>query len=249
MLMMSGNRLLAFFVISISVVLLRGSEISEKDSEGFVSVFDGKTLNGWEPMPKKEVPSWSVQGGLIVGDGNKGTGYLTYQKKEIADFELKLSYRFPGKGNSGISIRARKDESGRRQYQSYHADLGHVGIGRNILGAWDFHTPGRREHACFRGDRLVIDPNDHPTITPIEEGLTQDDLKKGGWNTVHLIAKGNHFKFYINGRLSSEFTEHLPKEKRLQRGMIQLQLHDPGTIVHFKEIRLKVLGAKRKDSK
>ena len=42
-------------------------------------------------------------------------------------------------------------------------DLGHVGIGKNVLGAWDFHTPGRKEHACFRGDRLVIDENDRPT--------------------------------------------------------------------------------------
>ena len=46
---------------------------------------------------------------------------------------------------------------------------------------------------------------------------------------------------FINGKLASEFTEHLPKEKRLDEGMIQFQLHDPGMIVHFKDIRLKIL--------
>ena len=58
---------------------------------------------------------------------------------------------------------------------------------------------------------------------------------------MHIIAKGNNFKFYINDKLSSEFTEHLPQAKRLKNGMIQLQLHDPGMIVYFKDLKLKVL--------
>ena len=109
------------------------------------------------------------------------------------------------------------------------------------MGAWDFHTPGRKEHRCFRGDQLVIDKNDKPIITAIKNGLSVDDLKKGDWNSVHIIAKGNNFKFYINDKLSSEFTEHLPKAKRLKSGMIQLQLHDPRMIVHFRDLKLKVL--------
>ncbi|NIP98889.1 MAG: DUF1080 domain-containing protein, partial [Akkermansiaceae bacterium] len=121
------------------------------------------------------------------------------------------------------------------------ADLGHLGIGRQVLGAWDFHTPGRREHACFRGDRLVIDENDRPTVTKIEGAVTADDINRNGWNEVHLIVRGNNFKMFINGKPASEFTEHIPKARRLHKGMLQLQLHDPGMIIHFKEIRLKVL--------
>ena len=217
------------------------NKLTGKDKDGFVSIFDGKTLNGWEVLPAETAPAWTVKDGMIVGDGDKGVGYLTFEKKEIADMELKLSYRFPGKGNSGISIRAIEDKTGQRLFQCYHADLGHVGKGKKVLGAWDFHTPGRKEHACFRGDRLVIDANDKPKKTAIEDGVTREDVKKGDWNTVHVIAKGNNFKFFINGKLSSEFTEHLPDEKRLHKGMIQLQLHDPGMIVHFKDIRLKIL--------
>ncbi|MDG2212466.1 MAG: DUF1080 domain-containing protein, partial [Verrucomicrobiota bacterium] len=171
-----------------------------------------------------------------------GRGYLTYaSNKNVADLELKFSYRFPGKGNSGVSIRAIVDNTRKRDFQSYHADLGHLGIGKNVMGAWDFHTPGRKEHRCFRGDRLVIGEDDKPTITPIKDALTTDDINKGDWNSVHILAKGNNFKLYINGKLSSEFTEHLPKAKRLKKGMIQLQLHDPGMIVHFKDLRLKIL--------
>jgi len=57
---------------------------------------------------------------------------------------------------------------------------------------------------------------------------------------VRVIAQGNHFEFFINGKIASEFTEHLPDAKRLKKGMIQFQLHDPGMIVHFKDIKLKI---------
>tara|TARA_B100001123_G_C15232191_1_gene995595 strand:- start:546 stop:1247 length:702 start_codon:yes stop_codon:yes gene_type:complete len=212
------------------------------DKDGFISIFDGKTLKGWEATPAKTAPAWKVKKGMIVGNGDKGRGYLTYTpNKNVADLEMKFSYRFPGKGNSGVNIRAIVDKTRKRDFQSYHADLGNLGIGKNVMGAWDFHTPGRKEHRCFRGDQLVIGKDDKPTITPIKDALSAGDIKKGDWNSVHIIAKDNNFKLYINGKLSSEFTEHLPKAKRLKSGMIQLQLHDPGMIVHFRDLKLKVL--------
>jgi hypothetical protein len=178
---------------------------------------------------------------MIVGNGDKGRSYLVFENREIADFEMKFCYRFPGKGNSGVNIRAINDKTGKRQFQGYHVDLGHVGIGKQVLGAWDFHTPGRREHACFRGDHLVIDKDDKPTVTKIKGAVTLADIHKGGWNDVHIVVKGNRFAFSINGKPSSEFIEHLPAERRLHKGMIQLQLHDPGMIVHFKDVKIKIL--------
>ena len=224
------------------VLTLAQAEDTKTLNDSFVSIFDGKSLNGWEATPSESAQAWEVKNGHIVGNGDKGRGYLTYNKnKDIADLELKFSYRFPGKGNSGVSIRAIPDKTGRRDFQSYHADIGHVGIGKQVLGAWDFHTPGRREHRCFLGDSLVIGKDDETTITPIKSGLDVSEIKKSRWNDVHVIAKENVFRFYINGKLASEFTEHLPKPKRLKSGMIQLQLHDPGMVVQFKNIKLKVL--------
>jgi len=229
-----------FFISSFFLFVICAAQGADKDR--FISIFDGKTLKGWEATPAKTAPAWTVKKGMIVGNGDKGRGYLTYiPNKNVADLEMKFSYRFPGKGNSGVNIRAIVDKTRKRDFQSYHADLGHLGIGKNVMGAWDFHTPGRKEHRCFRGDRLVIGKDDKPTITPIKNALSADNIKKGDWNSVHIIARGNNFKLYINGKLSSEFTEHLPEAKRLKSGMIQLQLHDPGMIVHFKDLRLKIL--------
>lgn len=231
------------FGLWILVVLLNSGRVSaqQQPDSGFIRMFDGESLAGWSVMPGGAAKAWTVQDGMIVGDGDKGRSYLTYDNKEIADFELKFSYRFPGKGNSGVSIRARIDETKKRGFQSYHADLGHVGIGKQVLGAWDFHTPDRREHACFRGDRLVIDEHDKPTVTKIEDAVTVRDIHKGDWNHVRVVAKANQFRLYINGKLSSEFTEHLETKRRLHKGMIQLQLHDPGMVVHFKKLRIKIL--------
>ena len=87
----------------------------------------------------------------------------------------------------------------------------------------------------------MIDENDKPTLTKIKGAVTKDDINKNGWNKVHVVVKGNAFKVSINGKPASEFTEHLPQNKCLKRGMIQFQLHDPGMFVHFKDMYLKVL--------
>ncbi len=216
------------------------SVAQEGDATGFHSLFDGQTLDGWQAVPESTASAWSVADGILMGNGDHGVGYLVYTRdKQLANFELRFRYRFLGQGNSGVNLRAADDPSGKRLFQSYHADLGHVGIGKQILGAWDFHTPGRTEHRCHRGDRLVISAEDQPTIVPIANGLTSNDLRKGDWNDVRVIARENHFQFYINGKLASEFTEHLPPEQRLLSGMLQLQIHDPGMVVHFKDLRIK----------
>ena len=148
----------------------------------FVQIFDGKTLKGWTPVSTQAKDAWVVRDGAILGDGDKGGRcYLAYaENKKIGNFELKFSYRLTGsKANSGVSIRAVKDPTGRRDFQCYHADLGAIGLGKQVMGAWDFHTPGRKEHRCFRGDSLVIDKNDKPTISAIENGLKEEDIRKG----------------------------------------------------------------------
>ena len=236
------------FFISLCVVTLQGRATvvaDEKSSSGpkFVPMFDGKTLDGWSVIPAKAEKAWTAENGKIVGDGDKGRSYLQYDKnKEISDFEMKFSYRFPKRhGNSGVNCRAIKDETGKRSFQSYHVDIGHVGIGDDVLGAWDFHTPGRKEHGCPRGKRLVIDENDKATYTDLDGAIAVAEIKKGDWNRVHVIVKGDSFKFSINGKPSAEFTEKLSEKKKLHKGALQLQLHDPGMTVEFKDLQLKVL--------
>ncbi len=212
------------------------------DASGFASIFNGKDLTGWHSVPKENASDWSVRDGVIVGEGHQDRlVYLVWRDDDLADFELKLSYRFRTEGNSGVEIRSRVDVTGKRPFEGYHADFGHIGIGPAVLGAWDFHFARRKEHPCDRGNRLVIDADGNPHYTKIAGALTAADLNERDWNDVHIIARGYHCQLRINGKPASEFVDNFDAY-RLERGAIGLQIHDRGMIVEFKDIRLKRLG-------
>ena len=215
-------------------------------SGAFVPLFDGKTLEGWSVVPAETTADWSVRQGTIVGLGSANRlSYLVWQDDKLTDFELRLRYRLLTNGNSGVEIRAQPDTSGKRPFEGYHADFGHVGIGPHILGAWDFHFASRKEHPCLRGTRLVIDADETPHHGKIEEALTAEDVRRRDWNDVRIIARGNRFRFFINGKLASEFTDNA-KQGQLNQGAIGLQLHDKGMHVEFKDLLLKHFPAESK---
>jgi hypothetical protein len=74
--------------------------------EGFVTIFDGKTLNGWDGA----ADLWTVEDGAITArnGGIVGTTYLIYAGGKVRDFELKLEYRMQG-GNTGLQYRSRRN--------------------------------------------------------------------------------------------------------------------------------------------
>jgi hypothetical protein len=228
--------------IFMAVLSLCGLATAEESNDGFVSVFDGKSLVGWREAPKGKVAAWSVKDGVIRGEGKENRQvYLIYADDEaLADFELKFSYRMLTKGNTGVEMRARVDQTGKRGFEGYHADLGHVGIGDGVLGAWDFHfgKNTRKEFPCQRGTRLVIDEKGAGHHSKIENAVQVEEIKKGDWNACRIVARGNHFQFFINGKLSSEFTDKL-NGQQLSRGFMGLQLHDKGMVVEFKDLLLK----------
>lgn len=191
------------------------------------------------------MPDWSVEEGIIVGQGSVDRlAYLVFDDVDLTDFELEATYRFPGRGNSGIEIHAVKDKSGKRPFEGYHADIGHLGIGKGVLGAWDFHFATREEYACFRGMSLVIDPDGTTHTTDIKDVIKEKDINRNGWNTMRVVAKGHHYQFFINGKLASEFTDNA-KEGRMDKGAIGLQIHDAGMRVEFKDLRLKNTASKK----
>ena len=211
-------------------------------SDGFRTIFDGKTLEGWHAQPEESTPDWSVREGKIVGEGSVDRqSFLTWREDDLTDFELKFSYRLPdGKGNTGVDIRMRPDETGKRDFEAYHADLGHVGIGPGVLGAWDFHFGRRTEYPCARGTRLIIQEDGVPKFEKIPGALTADDVHRRDWNDVHIIVRGHKFHFRINGKVASEFEDHVASQ-RFDNGPFGLQIHDKGMRVEFKGLRLKRL--------
>lgn len=214
------------------------------ESHGFISMFDGTTLEGWRADPDTGDDTWQVKDGVIHGEGQEDRlAYLVYAKDEdLRNFEMKFDYRMVTKGNTGVEVRTRVDETGKRPFEGYHADLGHVGIGPGILGAWDFHFghDTRKEHPCPRGTRLIIRQDDTRQSQKIRNELTAEHIVKHAWNECTIIARGSRFQLFINRKLASEFTDN-HQDGQLERGFVGLQLHDKGMIVQFKDLYLKKL--------
>ena len=175
------------------------------DDAGFVPIFDGETLTDWRAVPEDLGAAWSVQDGAIQGAGlEKRLSYLVYSAdEELSDFELRLSYRMLTDGNTGVELRARADTTGKRPFEGYHADLGHVGIGPQILGAWDFHFATRTEFPCERGTRLIIDEAGAGLHQRIEDSIGIEDFRERDWNHLGIMyesSKHHRTRFWHNAR-------------------------------------------------
>ena len=237
------------FSIAYGILLLQTACFSAPNDAippKWVDLFDGRTLAGWHAVPSGSQDDWSVRDGVIVGRGSQNRlSYLVWKETDLADFELTLRYRIHGQGNSGIEIRAKPDPSGKRPFVGYHADLGHVGIGPHILGAWDFHFAQRNEPPCLRGTRLTIGSDGSLRRETIQPPLPLSTVRPRDWNRVRVVARGNQFEFFINGKLASAFRDQAAV-KDFQKGRIGLQIHDAGTRVEFKDIRLRKIQAASK---
>jgi hypothetical protein len=83
------------------------SPLDFNDHDGYVSIFDGRTLDGWDGNPK----FWRVEDGAIVGESTperpSGNSYIVYRQMEAKDFTLKFEIKVEGSGGSGLQYRSR----------------------------------------------------------------------------------------------------------------------------------------------
>jgi hypothetical protein len=206
---------------------------------GFVPIFDGVSLTGWEGKPE----FWRVEEGAIVGETTaenptKGNTFLIWRQGLLDDFELVLSYRLTG-GNSGIQYRSR--DLGDFVVGGYQADFESGPTYSGIL-----YEERGRGILTKRGERTRIDRAGKKTAgEPI--GRTEDlqkVIRPGDWNEYRIVAKGAELSHFINGQLMSQTVDEQMvdegKGKRATQGVLALQVHaGPPMKVEFKDIRLK----------
>ena len=99
-------------------------ETAPDDDAGFVPIFDGKTLNGWDG----DQTFWRAENGSIVGETTpekvvKLNNFLIWRGGAVKDFELKVEFRLSGT-NSGIQYRSVELPAvGKWVLKGYQADL------------------------------------------------------------------------------------------------------------------------------
>lgn len=249
---------LSVFTLSIVFFLFNSFNFkqNEKNEKGFVPIFDGKTLDGWTGDPTY----WRVENGNLVGEVSpetilKRNSFIIWRGGTPGDFELKLDYRITKNGNSGINYRSEEIEGVPFALRGYQCDID----GANHYTGQNYEEKGRTTLA-YHGQKVLLKPlpdslAGYPLSAFIEKNAwtkasvtgTIADVKElnshinEGWNTCHIIAKGNHLKHYINGVLMSDVTDN-DTQNRKMKGLIGVQVHvGPPMKIEYRNIRLKTL--------
>lgn len=197
-----------------SVVLLSATNKKPK----WVSLFDGKTLNGWKVGANAE--TFKVEDGAIVVNGK--VAHLFYDgtvgNHDFKNFELKLDVMTMPGSNSGVYIHTQYQESSWPK-KGYEVQV------NNSQGDW------RRTGGLY-------------AVQDIKEPPAKDNE----WFTMHIVVKGKNIKISVNDKQLVDYTEpeNAVRDKGMEgrllsSGTIALQGHDPKSKVLYKNIKLKVL--------
>jgi hypothetical protein len=207
---------------------------TKPDKDGFVPIFNGKDLSGWEGLPGW----WFVEDGAITAQSTpekpcKACNYLMYRGGKPADFELRLKFKLVG-GNSGIQFRSQE----RPNFDTfgYQADMD---AGNEWTGCLYEHARGK---VAGRGEKVVIDEDGKRTTTKIgDPAELAKKVRPNEWNEYSVIAKGAEMTLIINGQTMCQATDN-QKGRAAREGVLAFQMHPgPPMKVQFKDILLKKL--------
>ncbi|NQV36062.1 MAG: DUF1080 domain-containing protein [Phycisphaeraceae bacterium] len=202
---------------------------------GFMTLFNGKDLTGWDGKPGW----WTVQDGALTAESTpdkpcRVCNYLTWRDGQPADFELLADFKLSGKGNSGIQIRSEPRPSW--DTYGYQADM----TGDGELIGFVYH----HKYALIagRGTKAIFTADNKSTVAQINDpAALLKHYKLDDWNQYRVVCDGPDITLYINGVLMCQITDHRVAEAA-RHGLIALQMHPgPPMKIQFKNIRLKVL--------
>ena len=233
-----------FVALWFAILFVPASSFADHHEEAFMSIFDGKSLEGWDGNPK----FWSVKDGAITGtttkeNPTKGNTFIIWRGGEIDDFELRLQFKIVGeRANSGIQYRS--EDKGNWVVGGYQADFEAGSTYSGIL----YEERGRGILAQ-RGQVTEIHPGDKPKINVIanigDTKVINEVIKQEDWNDYKIIANGNQFMHIINDRMTCQVIDH-DEAKGAKSGVLALQLHaGPPMTVQFKDIRIRPLEGNR----
>ena len=196
-----------------------GARAADETEEGFVPLFDGKTLDGWEKAGGGA--TYRVEDGAIVGEVGPGPNTFLRTAKSYGDFLLKVDVKLDVPGNSGIQFRSHQKGDANRTVFGYQCEID------PLPRAWSagIYDEGRR------GWLYPLDG--HPEA--------RKALKLEGWNAFTIEARGPSIKTWLNGVPCADLIDTADLD-----GFIALQVHagKEGRI-RWRNIRLKDLGVSR----
>lgn len=199
---------------------------------GWVSLFDGKSLDGW----RGNTDLWRVENGVIIGEGPAGgpvpgNDYL-WHATTWDDFVLEAQFRIEG-GNSGIQYRSRRADDG--EAIGYQADLD----AQNQYTGMLYESRGRGI-AVPRGEmaNLGKDGSRQGLGFHIDAEKAVQRLADGQWHQMRIIARGTSVRHEIDSIPVCSFVDKSPDA--VKEGKIGLQIHGGGPMrIEWKSIQVR----------
>ena len=202
----------------LTLLLLSATAFAAEDKDGWISLFDGKSFEGWKANEKPD--TFKVEDGKIIVNGDRA--HLFYvgpvKNHNFKNFELKLDIMTFPKANSGV------------YFHTEWLDMGFPRKGYEVQVNNSHGDPKRT--AGLYGVK-----DNYDAVAKDEE-----------WFTMHIIVQGKHVITKVNGKTIVDFTEPDATEaanrnaaRRISSGTFALQGHDPGSQIHYKNILVKPL--------
>ena len=204
------------------IALLLGAAPVAFPQDGWISLFNGKDFTGWKV--NENVDTFTIKDGAIVAQGPRSHCFYVgdVMNHNFKDFELKIDVMTAPKANGGIYFHTEYQEKG--------------------WPAKGFEVQVNTTH----GDRIKSGSLYH--VKDIGADVINPIVKDNEWFTEHIIVQGNTVTVKLNDKEVVKWTQ--PEGwggspdfagRRLSSGTFALQGHDPGSIVHYKNIRVRPL--------
>jgi Domain of Unknown Function (DUF1080) len=234
----------ALYILTASVLLslespVLGDAAGEKDvtqraianKEGFVPLFNGTSLEGWEQHSGKA--EYRAEDGAIVGRtvSNTGNSFLC-TKRQYGDFVFEFEFKVAQGMNSGVQFRS----------QFFNEDTSFELLGKTykmkadrVFGYQYEIDPSARAYTAG-----IYDEARRGWIFDLKENeAARKAFKSGDWNAARIECKGDHIQTFINGVKAADL-----KDTATPSGIIALQVHGIGNKPAGDEIRWKNLRIK-----
>lgn len=210
------------FALGICLALAAATFAADEEP-GFVSLFDGKTLDGWQLVGQRG-PGYVAEDGVLVCP-KEGGGNL-FSKKEYDNFILRFEYWLEPGGNNGIGLRS-----------PLEGTAAYVGMESQILDddapQYANLLPGQYHGSIYK-------------VLPAKRGAPK---KAGEWNTEEIVCDGRHIKVTVNDKVIVDGNlddvtdpEILKEHPGIQRKSGHVGFLGHGTLVKFRNIRIKPLN-------
>ena len=209
-------------IVAGMIVLALAAPVFAAES-GWVSLFDGKSLDGW--VQHNGTATYRVEEGTVVGKTVEGSANsFLCTKKNYGDFELQFEVKVDDALNSGVQIRSvSKSDVKKGRVHGPQVEIATNGTAGFVYGE-------------ALGTGWLSKDRSNPKA--------QAAFKKGAWNKYRIKAVGKHIETWVNGVPVANLTDN---ESKMMTGFISLQVHSikKGTgpyEVRWRNIRLKDLS-------